>query len=129
MVIVLRAAPPRLRGRLSLWFLEIRAGVYVGKVSRRVRDRVWNRVKYEIAADGGNAVMMWSTNNEAGYSFETFGDNRRHPVDFDGVQFVSFDPVEDENESMLAWLQEINDGTNWLEKEVDQVHVYSYEEE
>ena len=29
-VIVVENAPPRLRGRLSLWFAEVRAGVYVG---------------------------------------------------------------------------------------------------
>ena len=31
MVIVVENAPPRLRGRLAVWLLEIRAGVYVGR--------------------------------------------------------------------------------------------------
>ena len=39
MVIVVENAPPRLRGRLAVWLLEIRAGVYVGRYSRRVRER------------------------------------------------------------------------------------------
>ena len=30
MVIVLTNAPPRLRGRLAAWLLEVRAGVFVG---------------------------------------------------------------------------------------------------
>ena len=30
MVIVVENAPPRLRGRLSLWLAEVRAGVYYG---------------------------------------------------------------------------------------------------
>ena len=34
LVIVVENAPPRLRGRLAIWLLEVRAGVYVGKVSR-----------------------------------------------------------------------------------------------
>lgn len=37
LVIVLEAAPPRLRGRLALWLVEVRAGVYVGDFSKRVR--------------------------------------------------------------------------------------------
>lgn len=43
LVIVLENAPPRLRGRLAIWLLEVRAGVYVGNYSARVRDppRVW----------------------------------------------------------------------------------------
>jgi CRISPR-associated protein Cas2 len=30
--------PPKLRGDLSKWLLEINTGVYVGQVSARVRD-------------------------------------------------------------------------------------------
>jgi len=37
LVIVLENAPPRLRGRLAIWLLEIRAGVYVGKCSPHTR--------------------------------------------------------------------------------------------
>lgn len=114
MVIVLENAPARLRGRLSLWCLEIRAGVYVGKVSKRVRNRLWERVRHEIAADNqGNAVIAWTARNEAGYNFDTFGENRRIPVDFDGVDFVSFLPLDDEEDpideelEMLEWIAEI----------------------
>ena len=37
LVIVLENAPPRLRGRMAIWLLEARAGVYVGNYSKRVR--------------------------------------------------------------------------------------------
>ncbi len=40
----------------------------------------------------GTAIMAWGTNNEAGYDFVTIGMNRRIPVDFDGVQLISFLP-------------------------------------
>ena len=46
LVIVVENVPSRLRGRLALWLLEVRAGVYVGKVSRRIREMIWNTVKY-----------------------------------------------------------------------------------
>ena len=39
LVVVTENVPPRLRGRLAVWLLEIRAGVYVGDVSKRVRRR------------------------------------------------------------------------------------------
>lgn len=45
MVIVVENAPPRLRGRLSLWLAEVRAGVYVGVYGRRVRERIWDETK------------------------------------------------------------------------------------
>jgi len=93
-VIVLESVPPRLRGRMAIWLLEVRAGVYVGKVTRRIREMIWRNVQAGI--EGGNAVMVWSTNNENGFDFITLGSNRRIPVDFDGVKLVSFLPVSDE---------------------------------
>lgn len=90
MVIVTESVPPRLRGYLSRWLLEVRAGVYVGDYSVRVREKLWNTVTNEI--DGGNAVMAWSAPNESGFSFVTAGQNCREPVDWDGVSLVRFMP-------------------------------------
>ena len=90
LVIVLENAPPRLRGRMAVWLLEVRAGVYVGNYSKRVREHIWSQV--EVGLEEGNAVMVWRSSAEAGYEFKTLGKNRRMPVDFDGVQLVSFLP-------------------------------------
>ncbi len=95
LVIVVENVPPRLRGRLAVWLLEIRAGVYIGKVSRRVREMLWDTVEKGI--EGGNAVMAWSTNNESGFDFVTLGANRRIPVEMDGIKLVSF--LADEKDS------------------------------
>lgn len=100
MVIVVENAPPRLRGRLALWLLEIRAGVYVGKASRRVREMIWNHVEKGI--EDGNAVMVWSTNTESGYDFLTLGKNRRIPKEMDGIKLVSFLPESGGVEDMGA---------------------------
>jgi CRISPR-associated protein Cas2 len=92
-MIVTEAVPPRLRGRLAVWLLEIRAGVYVGDVGQRVREMLWQQV--EGMAEDGNVVMAWATNTESGFDFITFGNNRRQPVDFDGLRLVTFLPEED----------------------------------
>jgi CRISPR-associated protein Cas2 len=97
LVIVLENAPPRLRGRLAIWLLEIRAGVYVGDYSARVREYLWQQV--EAGIEDGNAVMIWRTNNEAGFDFTTLGKNRRVPVELDGAKLVSFLPVEETGSS------------------------------
>ncbi|GAB6060951.1 type I-E CRISPR-associated endoribonuclease Cas2e [Desulfonatronum parangueonense] len=94
LVIVVENAPPRLRGRLALWLLEVRAGVYVGKVSRRVREMIWANVEDGIGQ--GNAIMAWSTNTESGFDFQTLGTNRRIPVEMDGIKLVSFLPENGE---------------------------------
>jgi len=96
LVIVVENAPPRLRGRLAVWLLEIRAGVYVGDPSLRIREMIWQNILKGIGQ--GNGVVAWSTNTESGFAFETVGANRRIPTDWDGLQLVSFTPVEKEEE-------------------------------
>ncbi|EGT4383824.1 type I-E CRISPR-associated endoribonuclease Cas2 [Cronobacter malonaticus] len=94
LVVVTESVPPRLRGRLAIWLLELRAGVYVGDVSRRVREMIWHQIN-ELAEEG-NVVMAWATNNESGFDFQTYGVNRRIPVDLDGLRLVSFLPLENQ---------------------------------
>ena len=97
LVIVVENAPHRLRGRLAVWMLEVRAGVYVGDYSRRVREMLWKTV--ETGIEEGNAVMVWRTNTESGFDFVTLGKNRRIPVELDGIQLVSFLPEDDVSKS------------------------------
>lgn len=89
-MVVTEAVPPRLRGRLAVWLLEVRAGVYVGDVSRRVREMIWYQVN-ELA-EKGNVVMAWATNTESGFDFVTYGENRRMPIDLEGLRLVKFKP-------------------------------------
>ncbi len=69
LVIVVENVPPRLRGRLAAWLLEIRAGVYVGNYSVKVREMIWEQV--EAGVEDGNAVIAWRTSNESGFDFRT----------------------------------------------------------
>lgn len=92
LVIVVENAPPRLRGRLAVWLLEVRAGVYLGAYSRKVREMIWTQVLASI--ESGNAVIAWASNNDAGFEFDTCGVNRRTPVDLGGLRLVSFLPSE-----------------------------------
>jgi CRISPR-associated protein Cas2 len=91
MVIVVENAPPRLRGRLSLWLAEVRAGVYIGVYGRRVRERIWEETRIMIG--DGNAVIAWSAPTDSGFAFECIGANRREPADFDGLTLVRFKPT------------------------------------
>jgi CRISPR-associated protein Cas2 len=92
LLIVVENVPPRLKGRLAVWLLEIRAGVFVGNYSRRTRDMIWEQVKSGVK--DGNAVMACSSSNDAGFDFKTCGKNRRRPVDFEGLRLVAFDPPQ-----------------------------------
>lgn len=91
-VVVTENVPQRLRGRLAIWLLEVRAGVYVGDVTRRVREMIWEQC--DLLKETGNIVMAWATNTESGFDFQTLGENRRVPVEYDGLRLVSFLPAE-----------------------------------
>lgn len=95
-VVVLEAVPPRLRGRIAVWLLEVRAGVYIGNYSQKVREVIINNITQGL--ETGNAVVAWKTNNDAGFDFETYGENRRIPVEFDGVKLISFLPENFDNQ-------------------------------
>ena len=88
--VVVESVPVRLRGRLAVFLVEVRAGVFVGNVSRRVREKLWEYICVDI--EDGNVVMAWSTNTESGFDFQTVGENRRIPVEYDGLRLVAFKP-------------------------------------
>ncbi len=90
LVVVTENVPPRLRGRLAIWLLEVRAGVYIGDVSRRTREMIWQQL--EAGYEDGSVVMAWASQTESGYDFQTLGANRREPVDHDGLRLVAFLP-------------------------------------
>lgn len=77
--------PPKLRGDLSKWLCEINTGVYVGNVSSRVRDALWQRVCENLAS--GQATMVYSTNGEQRLDFRVHN-AAWEPVDYDGIKLM-----------------------------------------
>ena len=71
LVVVTENVPPRLRGRLAIWLLEVRAGAYTGDVSRRTREMIWQQL--DSGYEDGNIVMAWASNSESGYDFQRLG--------------------------------------------------------
>lgn len=88
LVVVTENVPPRLRGRLAIWLLEVRAGVYIGNTSRKTREMIWEQL--EAGHEQGSVVIAWASNAESGYDFQTLGENRREPIDYDGLRLVAF---------------------------------------
>jgi CRISPR-associated protein Cas2 len=84
-VIVVTACPVGLRGHLTRWLLEIAPGVFVGKISARVRDLMWQRVIEMVRT--GRAIMVFTANNEQGLAFEVHEHNWE-PVDVDGITLM-----------------------------------------
>ncbi len=77
--------PPRLRGDLSKWLYEINTGVYVGNVSGRVREAIWDRVCQNLK--NGQATMVFSAAGEQKMDFRTHN-TTWETVDFDGIKLM-----------------------------------------
>lgn len=84
-VLVLSACPAGLRGYLTRWLLEISAGVFVGKVSKRVRLLMWEKTVAMIGS--GRAILVFSARNEQGLAFRVHG-HHWTPIDIDGVSLM-----------------------------------------
>ncbi len=82
-VLILERVTPSLRGELSRWLIQPKAGVFVGHVSARVRDLLWEKsAKTKTTAAG---TMIYSDNTEQGFSIRSFGDPEKIVVDFEGL--------------------------------------------
>jgi CRISPR-associated protein Cas2 len=87
MVLIVERAPAGLRGELTRWLLEPRAGVFVGRVSATVREKLWERTCKGLK--GGAAMLIWRTNNEQGFEFQIWGDPSRSVTDWEGLKLVT----------------------------------------
>ena len=84
-VLSIANCPPSLRGDLSKWMNEINTGVYIGKLSARVRQEIWERTCDNIR--DGQATMIYSAANAQGYAVLVHNSSWE-PVDFDGITLM-----------------------------------------
>ena len=84
-VVVLSTCPPSLKGDLTRWLFEISTNVFVGRVTARVRDRLWDRI--QETCDDGRVVMVFGTNNEQRFDFRLHN-SEWEKIDLDGLNIM-----------------------------------------
>lgn len=85
-VLIVTAVKPGLRGELTRWMIEPQAGVFVGNLTARIRDKLWEKVQREVT--DGSAVLLHSARTEQGFAVRCHGDRKRNPIDFDGLTLI-----------------------------------------
>jgi CRISPR-associated protein Cas2 len=85
-VLMLENAKPSLRGRLSRWLIQPKTGVFVGRLSARVRDKLWELVTGSGRADG--ALLIYGAQTEQRFAMRVWGRRRREPVDLEGLTLI-----------------------------------------
>ena len=99
LVIALSDCPPKVRGDLSKWLFELNTGVYVGKLSARVREELWSRICENLP--NGKATMVYSAANEQGMEFRVHNTTWQ-PTDFDGLTLMRRPFPKSDGESVRA---------------------------
>lgn len=89
-MLMFERVPRGMRGELSRWLIEPRANVFVGNVSAMVREHLWEKACQE--AKGGSAFMVYTTNNEQGFTWRVWGAPAYLPEDFEGMLLVRRPP-------------------------------------
>ena len=84
-VICLTDCPPKLRGDLTKWLAEINTGVYVGNLSARVREELWERICKNLK--DGRATMVYSAPGEQKMAFRVYH-SPWEPVDLEGITLM-----------------------------------------
>ena len=86
-VLVLTRVPAGLRGDLTRWLIEVSPGVFTGKVSRRVRERLWSRVRRGLK-DGYAVLVAVNQDREQGFEVLAAGLAWWEPADFEGLTLM-----------------------------------------
>lgn len=86
LVMILEKVPVSLRGELSRWMIEPRAGVFVGHVSALVREKLWEKCFDKSQA--GGVIQIWSTNTEQHFALRMVGDTSRLLIETEGMQLI-----------------------------------------
>lgn len=91
-VLLVEKVKPSLRGELTRWMIQPRAGVFVGKMSAMVRDKLWEKVMHSAPTGGG--MMIYNSNTEQGFAVRSFGDTNRFLVDIEGIILATLPRVK-----------------------------------
>lgn len=92
-VIIVERATAALRGQLTRWMLEVRAGVFVGTLGARVREKLWELTKLRIRK--GGTLLIYRAQNEQGFVVNSHGDTSRTVFENEGLLLVKR-PLEGE---------------------------------
>lgn len=96
-IMILEKVPTGLRGELSRWLIEPKTGIFVGHVSARVRDRLWE--KCDGGKKTGGVLQIWSTNSEQRFKMRSIGDTSRQIIELEGLQLIQIPHNLDEKAS------------------------------
>lgn len=87
LVVLANDLPPAVRGRMKLWFVEVKPNVFVSGLKDAVANKVVDYLFTHCTVDSGLTVFK-SSRNPPGYEMRTLGMTKRALVELNGLQLV-----------------------------------------
>lgn len=85
-IILMENVPEKIRGECTRYLLEVKTGVFLGNISKVVRDILWEHICKSCT--NGNAVMAYSASNEQSFELEMYGNPHYRVIDLDGIKLI-----------------------------------------
>lgn len=99
MTIILYTNPTNeIRGKTRRYLYEIKSNVFVGRISKRVRETLWS----ELDKCGVQATMIYTSNNEQGFETRSINQEYTTFIDIDGVKLKTFKKKQLELQDLKA---------------------------
>ena len=92
-VLFIEHVPTSLRGELTRWMIEPKAGVFVGKISAMVREKLWDYIRNKAPECG--ITMLYNARTEQGFAIRSYGDTTRSTIDFEGITLIQRPKLND----------------------------------
>ena len=86
-VVVANDLPPSVRGRMKLWFVEVRPNIFVSGIRDAVADRVVEYLLRHCPVESGLLIFQ-RIPQPPGYRIRGFGDPKRPVVEISGLQLI-----------------------------------------
>lgn len=87
LVVVADHIPPAVRGRMKLWFVEVRPNVFISGLKGSAANKVVDYLFEYCPASSGMTVFQ-KTKAAPGYAIRTLGDTKRQLVFISGMPLI-----------------------------------------
>lgn len=86
-VVIADYLPPAVRGRMKLWFIELKPNVFVSGIKDFVAKKVVEYLYRHCPPQSGLLILMSST-TPPGYILQWLGQPKRYPTELSGLQLI-----------------------------------------
>ena len=87
LVIIANDLPPAVRGRMKLWFIEPRPGIFVSGIQDGLAEEVVSYLQKHCPANSGIMICK-STRKAPGFMWQSIGPVRKEIVHITGLQLI-----------------------------------------